>query len=128
MIIMYICHAHDNQSHPRPKDSPSHLVPLPSRLLQIAEITCTSPLCNPYVIQHCLASPQPNPEHHKTSPERTQLHMSNNHTHPGSCSPHSPSRILAKVPCCIAIFSPFSFMYIVVLALALPLSHSRLVS
>ena len=44
------CHARDNQSHPRPKISPSRLVPLPSRLLQIAEITCTSPLRTPYVI------------------------------------------------------------------------------
>ena len=103
-----LCHAHDNQLHPRLKDSPSRLVPLPSHLLQIAEITHASPLRNPYVIQHRLASPQPNPEHHKTSPERTQPHASNNRARPGSCSPHSPSRILAKVPCCITIFSPLS--------------------
>ena len=32
------CHACDNQSHPRPKDSPSRLVPLPSR------VTTTHPL------------------------------------------------------------------------------------
>ena len=121
------CHARDNQLHPKPKDLPSHLVPPPSHLLQIAEITRVSPLRNPYVIQHHLASPQPNPEHHKTSPERTQPHMSNNHACPGLHSPHSPSRILAKVSCCIAIFSPFPFMYIVVLALALLLSRSCLV-
>ena len=45
-----LCHTRDNQSHPRPKISPSRLVPLPSRLLQIAEITRASPLCTPYVI------------------------------------------------------------------------------
>ena len=50
--IIVGCHAHDNQSHPRPKDSPSRLVPLPSRFLQIAEITRASPLRTPYVIQH----------------------------------------------------------------------------
>ena len=66
---MGICHARDNQSHPRPKDSPSRLVPLPSRLLQIAEITRASPLRTPYVIQHRFASPQPNLEHLKTSPK-----------------------------------------------------------
>ena len=44
------CHARDNQSHPRPKISPLRLVPLPSRLLQIAEITRASPLRTPYVI------------------------------------------------------------------------------
>ena len=45
-----MCHAHDNQSHPRPKISPSCLVPLPSHLLQIAEITRASPLRTPYVV------------------------------------------------------------------------------
>ena len=63
------CHARDNQSHPRPKISPLRLVPLPSRLLQIAEITRASPLRTSYVIQHRFASPQPNLEHLKTSPE-----------------------------------------------------------
>ena len=121
------CHAHDNQSHPRPKDLPSCLVPLPSHLLQIAEITRVSPLRNPYIIQHRLASPQPNPEHHKTLPKRTQPHMSNNRARSGSRSPHSPSRILAKALCYIAILSPFPFMYIVVLTSALPLSRSHLV-
>ena len=62
------CHACDNQSHPRPKDLPSHLVPLSSCLLQVAEITCTSPLHNSYVIQHHLASPQLNLEHHRPHP------------------------------------------------------------
>ena len=127
LMAMRGCHACDNQSHPRPKDSPSRLVPLPSRLLQIAEITRASPLRNPYVIQHHLTSPQPNPEHHKTLPERTQPHASNNCACPGLHSPHSPPKILAKVLCCIAIFSPFPFMYIVVLASALPLSRSHLV-
>ena len=62
------CHARDSQSHPRPKISPSRLVPLPSRLLQIAEITRASPLHTPYVIQHWFVPPQPNLEHLKTSP------------------------------------------------------------
>ena len=68
------CHTHDNQSHPRLKDLPSRLVPLLLRLLQIAKITRVSLLRSPYVIQHHLASPQPNLEHHKTSPERLQPH------------------------------------------------------
>ena len=46
-------------------------------MLQIAEITHTSPLHTPYVIQHHLASPQPNLEHLKTSPERIQPHTTN---------------------------------------------------
>ena len=73
------CHARDNQSHPRPKHSPSpsHPAPLPSRLLQIAEITRVSLLRNPYVIQHHLASPQPNLEHLKTLLERIQPHATN---------------------------------------------------
>ena len=69
VLLLQPCHARDNQSHPRPKISPSCLVPLPSRLLQIAEITRASPLRIPYVIQHRFASPQPNLEHLKTSPE-----------------------------------------------------------
>ena len=71
------CHARDNQSHPRPKDSPSCLVPPPSRLLQIAEITRTSPLRTSYVIQHRFVSPQPNLEHLKTSPKWIQPHATN---------------------------------------------------
>ena len=63
-VVLY-CHAHDNQSHPRPKASPSCLVPLSSHPLQVAEITLMSSLHNPYVIQHYLASPQPNLEHHR---------------------------------------------------------------
>ena len=59
------CHTRDNQSHPRPKLSPLHLVPLSSCPLQVAEITCASPLRNPYVILHHLASPLPDPEHHR---------------------------------------------------------------
>ena len=109
------CHACDNQSHPKPKDSPLRLVPPSLCLLQVAEITRASPLCNPYIIHHHLASPQPNLEHHKTSPERTQPHASNNCARPGSRSLHLPSWILAKVLCCIAIFSSFPFMYIIVL-------------
>ena len=62
------CHICDNQSHPRAKASPSRLVPLPSRPLQVAEITLVSSLRNPYVIQHHLASPQPNLEHHRPRP------------------------------------------------------------
>ena len=67
--------------------STSRLVPLPSHLLQITEITRVSPLHTPYVIQHQLASPQPNLEHLKTSPERIQPHATNlavSPAHPGS--------------------------------------------
>ena len=88
------CHARDNQSHPRPKDLPSHLVPLPSRLLQIAEITRASPLCNPYVTLHHLASPQPNLEHHKTSPERIQPHATNLAISPARPGSHRSTRLL----------------------------------
>ena len=80
---------------------PLHLVPLPLRLLQIAEITRTSPLRTPYVIQHHLASPQPNLEHLKTSPERIQPHATNLAISPAHCrlAPQcSPSGKLAKVP------------------------------
>ena len=69
VLLLQPCHARDNQSHPRPKISPSCLVPLPSRLLQIAEITRASPLRTSYVIQHRFAPPQPNLDHLKTSPE-----------------------------------------------------------
>ena len=63
-----MCHAHDNQSHPRVKASPSRLVPLPSHPLQVAEITLTSSLRNPYITHHHLTSPQPNLEHHRPCP------------------------------------------------------------
>ena len=95
------CHAHDNQLHPRLKNSPLHLVPLPSHLLQITEITLASPLRTPYVIQHHLASPQPNLEHLKTSPKRIQPHATNLAISPACrrlAPQYSPSGKLAKVP------------------------------
>ena len=88
------CHARDNQSHPRPKNSPSRLVPFPSRLLQIAEITRASPLRTPYVIQHQLASPQPNLEHLKTLPERIQPHATNLAVSPARPGSRRSTRLL----------------------------------
>ena len=92
--IAAICHACDNQSHPRPKNSPSCLVPLPSCWLQIAEITHAPPLRTPYVIQHHLASSQPNLEHLKTSPERIQPHVTNLAVSPARPGSRRSTRLL----------------------------------
>ena len=118
-----ICHTCDNQSHPRLKDSPSCPAPLPSRLLQIAEITHASLLRTPYVIQHQLASPQPNLEHLKTSPERIQLHTTNltiSPARPGSCRSTRLLENLLKVPPIVTL------LYLVPFHLCTLLFSSRL--
>ena len=125
------CHARDNQSHPRPKLSPSRLVPLSLRPLQVAEITHVSLLRNPYVIPHHLASPQPNLEHYETLPEQTQLHASNLAISPARPGLRRSTRLLeislSPFYCHFTIFSSFPFMYIIVLVSALPLSYSCIV-
>lgn len=61
-MVQY-CHTCDNQSHPGP--SPLYQVPLLSCPIQVIVITCTSPLCNPYITLHHHMSSQSDLEHHR---------------------------------------------------------------
>ena len=93
-----MCHTHDNQSHPRPKNSPLRLVPLPSRLLQIAESRVTTM----HPLRHTASSRVP------TTQPRTPQDLARMNTATRDqpccqpCSPrlapqHSPSEELAIV-------------------------------
>ena len=121
------CHARDNQSHPRPKFSPSHLVPPP-------RIHYRSPrsLARHYHATHTSYHTTSRP--HNPIPQdlaRTQLHASNltiSPARPGSRrSTRLPEISLSPYYCLFTIFSSFPFMYIIVLVSALPMSRSRVV-
>ena len=121
------CHAHDNQSHPRPKFSPSRLVPPP-------RVHYRSPrsLARHYYATHTSYHTTSRP-HNPTSqdPARTQPHASNLAISPARPGSRRSAHLLETSPspfCChLAIFSSFPLMYTIVLVSALPLSRSRVV-
>ena len=119
-----LCHARDNQSHPRPKISPSRLVPLPSRLYRSPRSLARHHYAPP--TSYSISSRPHNPTQNTSRPRPNDYSRTR---------PTSLSALLAQARAAaltfrrtryhhFAIFSPFPLMYTIVLVLGLPLSRS----